>query len=85
MEFLSLQEGLLCCPVESLHFTICLGMICTGDVMSNVGQLIEFLTDLKSKLQFLGIHEVKFIKKILGRTLYKCHILILNAQECTHT
>ena len=63
MEFLSLQEGLLCCPVESLHFTICFGMIGTGDVMSNVGQLIEFLTDLKSKLQFLGIHKVKFIKK----------------------
>ena len=85
MEFLSLQEGLLCCPVESLHFTICLGMIGTGDAMSNVGQLIEFLTDLKSKLQFLGIHEVKFIKKILGHTLYKSHILIVNAQECTHT
>ena len=69
-------------------------MIGTGDVMSNVGQLIEFLTDLKSKLQFLGIHEIKFIKKILGHTQYKIynkilgctlyerHILILNAQEC---
>ena len=62
MEFLSLQEGLLCCSIESLHFTICLGMIGTCDVMSNVGQLIEFLTDLKNKLQFLGIHEITFIK-----------------------
>ena len=97
MEFLSLQEGLLCCSVESPHFTISLGMIGTGDVMSNVGQLIEFLTDLKSKLQFLDVHEIKFIKKILGCTRYKIynkilghtlnerHILILNAQECTHT
>ena len=68
MEFLSLQEGLLGCSAEFLHFTFCLGMIGTGDVMSNVGQLIEFLTDLKSKLQFLGVHEIKFIKKILGCT-----------------
>ena len=67
MEFLSLQEGLLCCSVESLYVTICLGMICTLDVMSNVGQLIEFLTDLKTKLQFLFIHEITFIK-ILGHT-----------------
>ena len=66
MEFLSLQEGLLCCSVESLHFTICLGMKGTGDVMSNIGQLIEFLTGLKNKLQFLGVYEIKFIKKILG-------------------
>ena len=66
MEFLSLQEGLLGCSVESLHFTICLGMIGTGDVMSNVGRLIEFLTDLKYKLQFLGVHEIKFTKKFLG-------------------
>ena len=95
MEFLSLQEGLLCCSVESLHFTICLGMIGTGDVMSNVGQLIEFLTDLKNKIlgvhkikfikKFLGIHEITFIKNILGHTLYEIHVLILNAQECTHT
>ena len=62
MEFLRLQEGLLCCSVESLHFTICLGMIGTGDVMSNVGELIEFFTDLKNKLQFLGVHKIKFIK-----------------------
>ena len=72
-------------------------MIGTGDVMSNVGQLIEFLADLKHKLQFLGIHEIKFIKKIPGHTqdnvykkilrctLYEIHVLILNAQECTHT
>ena len=66
MEFLSLQEGLLCCSVESLHITISLEMIGTGDVMSYVGQLIEFLTDLKSKLQFLGLHKIKFIKKFLG-------------------
>ena len=66
MEFLSLQKGLLCCSVESLHFTISLGMIGAGDVMSNVGQLIEFLTDLKSKLQFLDVHEIKFIKIFLG-------------------
>ena len=72
MEFLSLQEGLLGCSVESLHFTICLGMIGTDDVMFNVGQLIEFLTDLKSKLRFLGIHEIKFIKKFLGIHEIKC-------------
>ena len=72
-------------------------MIGIGDVMSNFGQLIEFLTDLKNKLRFLGIQKIKFIKKflgiqeitfikkILGHTLYEIHVLILNAQECTHT
>ena len=39
-----------CVVLLNLHFTICLEMIGTGDVMSNVGQLIEFLTDLKYKL-----------------------------------
>ena len=63
MEFLSLQEGLLCCSIESPHFTICFGMIGTGDVTSNVGQLIEFVTDLKNKLRFLGIHTQKKIYK----------------------
>ena len=84
MEFLSLQEGLLCCSVESLHFTICLGMIGTGDVTSNVGQLIEILTDLKNKLRFLGILEIKFIKKILGCTLdnfYKKKILVIHCMR----
>ena len=66
MEFLGLQEG-WCCSVKSLHFTICLGMIGTCDVMFNVGQLIEFLTDLKNKSQFLRVHEITFIK-ILGHT-----------------
>ena len=37
MAFVSLQEGLLCCSVESLYFTICLGVVGTGDVLPNVG------------------------------------------------
>ena len=48
-------------------------------------------------MQFLGVHKIKFIKKILGHkqykiynkilghTLHERHILILNAQEFTHT
>ena len=39
-EFLAFQEGLLCCSVESLYFTICLGVIGTCDVMSNACEFI---------------------------------------------
>ena len=45
-EFLAFQEGLLCCSVESLHFTICLGVISTCDVMSNACELVELLSNL---------------------------------------
>ena len=61
-EFLAFQEGLLSCSVESLHLTICLGVIGTCDVMSNACELIEHLSDLANKtnnkmLKYMVVHE----------------------------
>ena len=47
MEFLAFQEGLLGCFVESLHLTICLGMIGTGNVVPDVCELIELVSNLR--------------------------------------
>ena len=47
IEFLAFQEGLLDCSVESLHLTICLGMIGTGNVVSDVCEFIEFISNLR--------------------------------------
>ena len=47
MDFLAFQEGFLCCSVESLHLTICLGMIGTGNVVSDVCEFIEFISNLR--------------------------------------
>ena len=62
MEFLAFQEGLLCCSVDSLHLTICLGMICTGNVVPDVCELIELVSNLKKK------KKEKIIKNILNYT-----------------
>ena len=47
MEFLAFQEGLLCCSVESLHLTICPGMIGAGNVVSDICELIEHVSNLR--------------------------------------
>ena len=47
MEFLALEEGLLCCSVESLHLTICLGVIVAGNVVPYVCELIELVSNMK--------------------------------------
>ena len=55
MEFLAFEEGLLCCSVESLHLTTCLGVIGTGNVVLCVCELIELASNLemqkKKKIQ----------------------------------
>ena len=48
MEFLAFQEGLLGCSVESLHLTICLGMIGTGNVVFDICELIKLVSNLKT-------------------------------------
>ena len=47
MDFLTFQEGFLCCSVESLHLTICLGMIGAGNVVPDICELIEFISNLR--------------------------------------
>ena len=49
MEFLAFQEGLLGCSVESLHLTISLGMVGTGNVVSDICKLIELVSNLKTE------------------------------------
>ena len=70
-EFLAFQEGLLCCSVESLYFTICLGVISTCDVMSNACELVELLSNLQNrtntKKMLMAIHEYH------GHTLWSLH------------
>ena len=77
-EFLAFQEGLLYCSVESLHLTICLGVIGTCDVMSNACELIELLSDLenrtnKKKVIIQGCTQILWlytIYNLLGHTLH---------------
>ena len=47
-KFLAFQEGLLDCSVESLHLAICLGMIGTGNVVSDICEVIELVSNLKT-------------------------------------
>ena len=49
MEFLAFQEGLLGCFVESLHLTISLGMVGTGNVVSDICKFIELVSNLKTE------------------------------------
>ena len=49
MDFLAFQEGFLCCSVESLHLTICLGMIGAGNVVPDVCELVEFISNLRKQ------------------------------------
>ena len=63
MEFLAFQEGLLGCSVESLHLTICLGMIGAGNVVSDICELIELVSNLKTQ-------QKKKFKDILKKTRY---------------
>ena len=49
MEFLAFQEGLLGCSVESLHLTINLGMVGTGNVVSDISKLTELVSNLKAE------------------------------------
>ena len=46
MDFLAFQEGFLC-SVESLHLTICLGMTGTGNVVLDVCEFVEFISNLR--------------------------------------
>ena len=48
MEFLAFHEGLLGSSVESLHLTICLGMIGTGNVVFDICELIKLVSKLKT-------------------------------------
>ena len=49
MEFLAFQEGLLGCSVESPHLTISMGMVGTGNVVSDICKLIELVSNLKKE------------------------------------
>ena len=78
-EFLTFQEGFLCCSVESLHFTIYLGVIGTCDVMSNACELIELLSDLENRTNKKNV-------KIHGHTQISWSYTIHNLLGCTlHT
>ena len=43
---MAFQEGLLGCSVECLHLTICLGMIGAGNVVPDVCEHIELVSNL---------------------------------------
>ena len=47
MDFLAFQEGFLCCSVESLHLTIFQGMIGACNVVPDVCEFIEFISNLR--------------------------------------
>ena len=67
MEFLVFQEGLLGCSVESLHLTICLGMIGTGNVVPDVCELIELVSNLRIQQKKKNKNKLKRTN-ILGHT-----------------
>ena len=84
-EFLAFQEGLLCCSVESLHFTICLGVIRTCDVMSNACELVELLSNLENRTNTKKMLNYMVVHKYHGRTLWSLHEARLLYKHESHT
>ena len=67
MEFLAFEEGLLGCSFESLHLTICLGVIGTGNVVPDVCELMQLVSNLRIQQKKKNKNKLKRTN-IFGRT-----------------